>query len=515
MNDSGIVDTAMIVHNNATRRRKKLVKNKKKKASSKNKSTRERPPSRRNSMDAPSFESNNDSIDEPVMADLAGNTKDSSRKRSKRSDPIDKNDDDTSNQDSRSSPASNSTTEPNSLGQNHNTSVASKESSQGRTLTIRFCSLNTNERFRSIRIVLDSLGLVADLEHIILKRLSYTNSNIILAEERNDDLYFLNLSDSINIVKDDHSILAFQVPTRTLIQYNLRKKEIMVNKALGKDIKELESCGRQFDLSEEKKTMLDPEEEWMKTLQSYLAVPLFMTCRSSHEEKLALHRKLSAFLSECYRLSNDPTNDVDDHIRVLCEKNSDTLQKIKCAQDVATIRFCSNRFYGYCITDWLKKLVKTRSEIGEIHVWFQKEIHPSQSSSSSIDERVAGPPLILRVSCRLTIFGLRSLLAQRIRRAIQQNPPNGTKLSLNDTVIFATHVMRQVPLPYQNKQIGSISRRNNEIAESDQTQKLASDKDEEERKCLLQVVPSRGKVVVHWPQTSSYNEAEWSRVEAL
>ena len=91
---------------------------------------------------------------------------------------------------------------------------------------------------------------------------------------------------------------------------------------------------------------------------------------------------------------------------------STMFKSITTAQDVAALQFCCNKFYQHSINMVNEKKNEFRDG-AEIQIDFRKR------GVIGLSDQPCGLPLILRISPTLSVYGLRKILAERLKEVIK------------------------------------------------------------------------------------------------
>lgn len=415
-----------------------------------------------------------------------------------------------------------------------------------RTISFVYVSLNPLFSAKELHVVLGKTAKIAQLRQAIVTLMNtldvenpVKSEDIIVTEVFYNEVYtFFSDESDITTIRDSDKLYVYRVVPRSML---IDDSPVTLSKP------------PHLPLDEAVMNELNIDDKWRSTLESYVRQPNLLIHlfhrRSTLSERVEFLESVRSLLERCfsspecvvYRQSWEKNDNSDVISRVdgsnpasfmkpsiyetdasdapsIEERccNSKTFKNIRTAVDVATLEFCSRKFYQLC---------KEIDAPGEIQVTFSKPY--SLSSTTFRNDDTFGFPLVLRISSSLTVYGLRMILADRISvymkqktcddgknvdamqdddlHSLNENDPDYLrKLEDSSDSLNALDIMRQVHLQYGRHRASNYYRTLGTAFSSDEkylptSQRLASSEDEAEQSYVLDIVGHHGKVQVFFP----------------
>lgn len=478
-----------------------------------------------------------------------------------------------------------------------------------RTLTVTFVPLNfPSEGKKKMHVTLNKTSTVSALQLKVTEMLNERLGNgsqvkpvdLCMCDIWSGDVYsFYKPSDEIERIRDTDTTYAFQLcPASTFHSPENDNDEVEMETMRTKRLPKVSKV--KLDMAT--LTRLNREDGWMKRLGRFVKQPtmLYKTLnakRGTFEERKKFEQKMENFILLCSKCPDSveksrgvsdadfeetgtdeedpvgsrgdrPTGDdvSEEEAPTLAERSetSSTFKNVRNTHDLAVFEFCYGKVRQY--TETLEKEKKEQLKDGiVVSIVFKRRSLPTSIGSihhrhsSSGPERTFAPPLALRLSPRLSVFGLRELLSERLSGAIRIDPRKGLpttasdRPSENENELEATEpsgvawspglsssttaqsngdggakcfprssdiesgkgdtpeslIMRQVPMTYERKNahsystistnhLGSIQKPEMEEHSMGQRVSLAAPDDEDEQKLVSEVVGTLGTVYLNF-----------------
>lgn len=460
------------------------------------------------------------------------------------------------------------------------------------TIEVTYVSMTPGALSKKLNVTLAKTATIKDLQAKTVELLRESSSDfdvdandIIIAEVFNHEIYkFYNADEEIGRIKDADIIYAFEVSSVKSIhadqeahQQREREREQQSTKESDDQEKTLPPSRLKPDVP----TLTRLNKDWEIVLASYLTstttLPTILNqTRSTHDERLQFHLKMTRFIKHCYSSSEchtafqtaekdtdgdssdgkmSPTSTVvskfgatavDDSqsLEEICAMNS-MFQNVKSAEDVASLEVCRNKFYQATMNMAKQKKMQNKDgAIIQISIRKPGLLHRSDNANAT--------PMILRIPTSLTVYGLRKILADRFAHVLNfgdhtlpstisedskeekcSTPSTDEKMMENsvgmlDDCSEALRLLRQVPLTCERKSASSYTsysktptyRKLGSIATADGTSLVAhketsfcQPRDEDEQEFVVEHVGNRGKVQVHFPTKECFDEMKWQKHE--
>lgn len=448
------------------------------------------------------------------------------------------------------------------------------------TIEMTFVSMTPGEIMQKMHVTLPKTASMSEFATKIVLLVNEKTpasdaifaKDIIIAETWNKEIYkFYDDTEEVAKISDSDEIFAYQVASVDAIHEELVQDEEH-NEYNGTEMQEEEMQSPKPRLRLDVTTLAKVNKDWEDVLCSFLThsialAQLLNIRRKTHEERMAFHKKLMNFLNRCYscheckaafQCADDDENDgktsptstvvsrlgataVDDvqSLEELCHVSS-MFKNINTAQDVAALQFCSNKFHQ-ASTNMLQKKKYEYQDGVEIQINFRKR------GVIGLSDKPCGLPLILRISPTLSVYGLRKILAERLKKVINCNENKGLHTEdktedksyhdLDDhpagnAGFFAksSRELRffcQTPLTYDRKSYsysysasksGSY-RKLGSVSDSDSSNLVghstfAMPGEEDEKESVLDIIGEHGKVHVHFPTKDSFDNEKWEKHES-
>lgn len=446
------------------------------------------------------------------------------------------------------------------------------------TIVVTFVSMIPGEGMKKLNVTLSKAAHVSELSRKIamlvndskLSSDAVVAEDIVIAETWNKEIYkFYSGTEEVAKINDSDEIFAYQVASLEAIH---QEQELEKDQDKGAEMQDEEARHiPKHRLKLDVATLSKVNKNWENVLESFLSQPATLTSllnarRKSHDERMAFHKKLVNFLNRCYscqecksalQCADSDENDgkmsptttmasrlgataVDDtqSLEEMCH-TSTMFKNISTAQDVAALQFCCNKFHQHSINMVNEKKNEFRDG-AEIQIDFRKR------GVIGLSDKACGLPLILRISPTLSVYGLRKILAERLKEVINCNGSeisqhDGGKVEKNDQEMDdhptenagflgeSSEDLRffcQVPLTYEKKtysysysssksgsyrKLGSVSDSNTSTVITQSNSAFAMPRDEHEKEYVLDIVGTQGKVHVHFPTKDSFDDEKWEK----
>jgi len=443
------------------------------------------------------------------------------------------------------------------------------------TIEMTFVGMTPGDVMRKMNVTLPKTANMAEFAKKIALLVNESTStpnaivakDIAIAETWNKEIYkFYDDTEEVAKISDSDEIFAYQVASVEAIREEQDEEESTDGVT---EMQEEEIQSRKPRLKLDVTTLAKVNKGWEDVLRSFLShntpLPqLLNPTRKTHEERIAFHKKLVNFLNRCYSCQecksalqsadddeNDgkmsPTSTVVSRLGAtvvnsvqsleeLCHLSS-MFRNITTAQDVAGLQFCSNKFLQTA-TNMVKKKKDEYRDGVDIQIDFRKP------GVIGLSDKPCGLPLILRISPTLSVYGLRKILAERLKEVINCNEkkvsrtedrkendhdmddhPTGNEGFLGKS----TEELRffcQIPLTYERKsysysystsksgsyrKLGSVSDIDSSSLGGHTTFAIPEEENENER--VLDIVGKHGRVHVHFPTKDSFDTEKWEKHE--
>lgn len=449
------------------------------------------------------------------------------------------------------------------------------------TIDVTFVSISPADRMKKLNVTLSKTADIGDLATKISIIVNQTRrqddaidaSNILIAEVWNKEVYkFYDKTDEVAKINETDAIFAYEVSSIDSIHAEIGSEHDYLS---CNDQNTEEDLDGNFRTSLDLETITKLNKSWDDVLASYLSQtstlpPLLNQKRTTHEDRMSFHKKLENFLNRCYSSQEykaalldsnfsektgkmSPTSTVVSKLGATAVDDSQTLEElchssllfrnVSKVHDIHILQFCTKKFHQMSM-DLLIQKKKENQDGAEIQVNFRK---PSIVGST---DSACGVPIILRVSPKLTVYGLRKILAHRLSLVLNVEDKNcaqsdslATERHDNNMLLSSdnnsiregnfledcTEAMRfmcQLPLTYEHKgysytsfrsgsyrKLGSIAIDHTLHAIDRRHTTFAIPSDESENENVLDIVGKQGKVQVHFPTKDSFDDERWEKHE--
>ena len=449
------------------------------------------------------------------------------------------------------------------------------------TIVVTFVSMVPGEDMKKLNVTLSKTASVSELSRKIAMLVNDSKlssdlvvaEDIVIAETWNKEIYkFYNGTEEVAKINDSDEIFAYQVASLDAIH---QEQELEKDQEKGAEMQDEEAQqSPKHRLKLDVVTLAKVNKNWEDVIASFLSQPLTLSSllnvrRKSHDERMAFHKKLVNFLNRCYSCQeckfalqcadsdeNDgkksPTTTVVSRLGAAAVDDTQSLEEmchtstmfksITTAQDVAALQFCCNKFYQHSINMVNEKKNEFRDG-AEIQIDFRKR------GVIGLSDQPCGLPLILRISPTLSVYGLRKILAERLKEVIkctstEVSQHHGVEKveksdqEMNDQPTENTGFLGesseefrffcQVPLTYEKKifhysynssksgsyrKLGSVTDSNSSTVVTQSNSAFAMPRDEHEKEYVLDIIGTQGKVHVHFPTKDSFDDAKWEKHE--
>lgn len=449
------------------------------------------------------------------------------------------------------------------------------------TIEVTFVSMSPVDRMKKLNVTLSKSASIEDLAIKISILVNQTRhrdesidaSNIIIAEIFHNEVFkFYDKTDEVAKINETDAIFAYEVASLDSIHAEIDAENdfIPCNDQSVEEDQEA-SFGSSLDFE----TITKLNKSWEDVLASYLSQPstlptLLNQKGKTHEDRMFFHKKLENFLNRCYSsqeykvalLESDstektgkmsPTSTVVSKLGTTAVDDAQTLEElchssllfrnVSQVKDIHILELCLKKFHQLSMDMLIQKKRENRDG-AEIQVNFRKPTFVRTSDSA------CGVPIILRVSPKLTVYGLRKILADRLAPVLniedykcaqkesittEQHDshmftlPVESSIRKSDFLQECTESMRlmlQLPLTYEHKgssftsfrsgsyrKLGSIAVDQSLHSVSRRHTTFAMPNDESENEYVLDIVGKQGKVQVHFPTKDSFDDEKWDKHE--
>ncbi|KAL7467546.1 hypothetical protein ACHAXS_007788 [Conticribra weissflogii] len=346
----------------------------------------------------------------------------------------------------------------------------------------------------------------------------------------------------VDRIRDSDTTHAYQLRTKESIKEEVNAFKVEQNKKkVSSSIKQCptNSNTRNSTLDPSIRAELDENDHWQNVLQGFLKQPMSLyqytnVKRSTHEQRLVFYGKLLRFIrmcSDCQEVKsgdacmgecNDeekksqsprslsPVEAVADDSGLSLEEacqTSTSFKNVNTPQDLEVFEYCVSKYLAF-INHANSPKIELNEDGVVIQLVFKKNCSAAKNRSSW---KTVAPPLVMRISPTLTVFGLRQVLARRIQNAINvdTNEPGNASPEM--------FVMKQVALSYDtsfsrnystSKALGSVT----EVHMEQGASVLAKSSDDDEKRFLASIVGNEGKIYVGIPARLN-NSVDIDRLE--
>jgi len=328
-----------------------------------------------------------------------------------------------------------------------------------RTIKVKFVPLDSRRRNMSLSVTLSKTSTFEALQEKISEALrsdiggfdaaEVDKANLCVVDMWNSEIYkFFDSKDEISCIKETDETYVYQLTPVSVIRAeeideemsNAMDDDATGNNGDGKDDREERCCGVN-ELDNSTKLMLDRNDVWMKELEKYVSsisqlIALLNTKWSSHEDRLAFIAKFKKFLDQCRACPDAQVNDESkqaeygqitsnapvssksstDDALMLEERchTSTSFKNILARKDILIAEFCLEKLIEHS-----HNIVRERKEKHRDGVLVQ--VSHKQSNNNSYGSSGGQPlrvPMIIRISPRCTVYGLRQIVAGKMRRSL-------------------------------------------------------------------------------------------------
>jgi hypothetical protein len=428
--------------------------------------------------------------------------------------------------------------------------------SNDRTLGVTFVPLDPTQHMRSMSLTVSKSALVSGLLSKMNEELVENGAisepipldDLAVADVWNHEIFgWLQQNSDADRIRDSDKTFVYQL--RTLAEVQEESKDTEEKKIHPAEVFGRHKRQRKYTLDVATLTRLNREVDWQKELENYVKSPmmflsLFNPNRGSNEERINFYKKLETFIDLCLKeideeestrtkrprdgdnkVVDDDSPDMEEQLKGLLDRcdAAPSFKGVRSRQDVAILEFCSNQLRAYTLKMLKRKKVSYRDGV-LVQVIMR---HPKLG----LKYDPLGPPIVLRIPARMTVFAFREYLARHVSRSICTNRPQSSDgvesfsqspgTNPLETLFGSTQVMalRQVALTYERKggygtrasssstgtKMGMVSR----IDETDENGRpgvsIAVHTDEAEKELVAEAVGSNGTIYVDWPQ----DRGEW------
>lgn len=440
--------------------------------------------------------------------------------------------------------------------------------SNDRKLSVTFVPLDPTQRMRSMSLTVSKTALVSGLLHKMNTELVEKGvieepiplEDLAVADIWNGEIFgWLQQNSDADRIRDSDKTFVYQL--RALGEVQADSKDIEEKNVPPVEVFGRPKRKRRYTLNLATQTRLNGEDTWQKELENYvkstmMLLSLFNPKRGSNEERIAFYKKLETFIDLCLKeideeestgtkrprdgnekVSEGDSRDMEEQLVGLLDRCDavPSFKGVRCRQDVAILEFCANQLRAYTLRMLRTKAVSFRDGI-LIQVIMRRSKPGSKHESF-------GPPLVLRIPARMTVFAFRLYLAHRVSRSIHASRPQNAnnqepfvesppavslEARFGPTEVVA---LRQVAFSYERKgghgsrpgissdgkTMGMVSR-NDDKGENGRTATTAVHTDEAEKELVAELVGPNGTVYVDWQQDRSdwfFDIAEFNYQEPL
>lgn len=451
-----------------------------------------------------------------------------------------------------------------------------------RVMSITFVPLDPNAKRRKIEVTVSRHSTISSLNEKIVHALSpdlqIEKEDICLADVWTNEVYtFFGPNEEVSRIRDSDQTYAFQLTSL----YDLQKDELNGDTDTYRTLEADPSGGlvdqlEHSDLDPNLKVKLARNDKWMGTMDRYVKNTTYWNAllnnkRGTHEERMSFLNKLQKFVQKCSACPDaSPSYDEEQDDPMLPQSpkpgstnislsevsfQSTMFKNIEERKDLLVLNYCGRLFYDFTMRLFREVHEKNKNGV-VIQVVMKKECPASRGL-----EKVFTSSLVLRVSSRMTVYGLRKLIGKRLARVLGQEslftsaqPPTtssdpaavvgmsedsctSSEGSINDTSMqdgadiamdkepepinrldmvyplnddVETLILSRIPLSYQRKStynyssshqtprpLGSLQLIAATTSHSDHNNPAYPD-NEEEQQLVADVVGNLGTVIMHW-----------------
>lgn len=453
------------------------------------------------------------------------------------------------------------------------------------TIEVTFVSMSPAESMKKMNITLSKHANIEDLATEVALLINQKKnpseavdaSNIIVAEVWNKEvLKFYEKTEEVAKINDSDKIFAYEVASVDAIHEEIEKGQDRVTYPTDQDNEEDQK--EKFRTSLDLQTITKLNKSWEDVLGGYLTQPLSLQSllnqrRKTHEDRLSFSKKLANFINRCFSSQEykaylsttcsgiddtgkmSPTSTMVSKLNATVVDDAQTLEElcqmsvlfksVSTVQDIQVLEFCRKKFLQATM-NMATQMEHESKDGAEIEINFRKPC------MSGISDSACGLPIILRVSPKLTVYGLRTILANRLSHvingtdkewsqpAIRSEESHYDQNSLSDTntcnrksdflgdYTEQMRIVRQLPLTYEHKsysyspyksgsyrKLGSIAVGQSTTAVSRHMTTFATSNDDSEKEFVLDIVGKQGKVQIHFPSKDSFDDEKWTKHECL
>lgn len=437
------------------------------------------------------------------------------------------------------------------------------------TISITFVGMEPNKLMKKFSITLSKMAKISDLAKkaalLVNESRSPTDpidsSDIVIVELWNNHIYkYYDGEDEIAKINDGDTIFAYQVESVSSIQAKLPLEEKAVSPF--EDVDENIAPQHSQSLKPDIETLTKLNKDWENVLSTFLRSygivgQMLNPKRKRTDERRAFLKKLKNFVNVCYTSteckaalqssssqSNDgkmsPTSTVvtklgdaavadSQSLEEICQ-SSQSFNNVTTISDVAALEFCAKKFQQQCLNIFNERKEELKDG-AEIEIIFAK---PSYGAVSSRGDKECGAPLVVRISAMRTVYGLRQMLAERLKHVLrcdktsdlQGDKQNEAKDQDITNMSEELQFICQVPLTYERassyssfhsssanyRKLGSIQEDTSSPLPHQSTFALPTHEDEKE--FVLDVIGEHGKIKMHFPDKDSFDDDLWKRHES-
>jgi len=288
---------------------------------------------------------------------------------------------------------------------------------------------------RKINVTVSKTSTVSSLCEKIAEQVEedVDKDDLCIADVWSDEVYtFFSPTDEVSRIRDSDQSYAFQLTPVPQLHSDEQTGEqecfrgtTMFFLSSGGLVDQLEHADEEMDAAT--KLKLSNKDKWISVLEKYTKNATYLSAllnikRTSHEERMAFLDKLQKFVQQCSACpESTPIDSIDDDNidnsqLTLAETSaqSTTFRNIESREDLLVLNYCGRLFYEHTMKLYHDGREKLKNGI-IVQILFKKEI--------SRMEKIFASPLVMRISPRLTVYGLRKMLGQRLKRVLGNMSP--------------------------------------------------------------------------------------------